>query len=132
MTRLLGTLVAAALLVMSAACGGGDDGGPQAAASSFEKALAADDGGTACTWLAPRTRSELEKSAGAPCPEAILEEDLPRVGASTGTATYGAMAQVHFAEDTLFLAEFGPRWLVTAAGCRPVPEAPYDCTIQGG
>jgi len=42
------------------------------------------------------------------------------------------MAQVRFTGDTLFLSEFRGRWKVLAAGCSPMPRAPYDCSVKGG
>ena len=35
-------------------------------------------------------------------------------------------------KDTLFLARFDQGWRVTAAGCTPHGDLPYDCTVKGG
>jgi hypothetical protein len=82
--------------------------------------------------LAPDTAAELEESAGKPCPQAILDEDLPEPGAVTGTAVYGQWAQVRLNGDTIFLGVFADGWRVVAAGCTPHDDQPYDCTLQGG
>ena len=33
--------------------------------------------------------------------------------------------------DTVFLLRFPDGWRVSAAGCTPQGEAPYDCEVQG-
>lgn len=124
--------VAGVVLVVCAGCGASEDAGPRGAATTFERALENGDGARACDLLAPETRSELEQSAGSSCAEAILEEDLPDAGAVDASSAFGTTAQVRFTADTLFLAEFDGRWKVLAAGCAPVPHAPYDCAVQGG
>jgi hypothetical protein len=86
----------------------------------------------ACAVLAPNTASEVEQSAGKPCAQAILDEDLPAPGAVTGTDVYGQWAQVRLSDDTVFLAVFTGGWRVVAAGCRPRQDRPYDCVLQGG
>jgi len=95
-------------------------------------AVAAHDGAGACAILAPATVSELEESAGKPCPEAILEEDLAPPGSVTRVDVYGQWAQVRLAGDTVFLGAFPGGWRVMAAGCSPREELPYECTLQGG
>ena len=133
MTRTSVLVVGLLLLVATSGCGGdGETEGPRSTAKAFERAVESDDGAAACDLLAPKTRDELEQSAGTPCAEAILAEDLPAAGASTESSAYGSMAQVRFTGDTLFLAEFPDGWRVLAAGCAPKPKAPYDCVVQGG
>jgi hypothetical protein len=95
-------------------------------------AAQADDGAGACATLAPETLAELEDSAGKPCAEAILAEDLAPPGTVESAAVFGQWAQVRLAGDTLFLAVFPDGWRVVAAGCTPRPERPYDCALQGG
>ena len=45
---------------------------------------------------------------------------------------HGRQARVTLTADTLFLALFSTGWKVTAAGCTPRPDQPYDCTVEGG
>ena len=115
-------------------CASVDERG-DAAVSVAVKLLSAvrgQDGGSACAVLAPDTASELEKSAGKPCAEAILDEDLPAPGSVLGTDVYGQWARVRLSDDTLFLGAFPGGWRVVAAGCTARGEKPYDCMLQGG
>jgi hypothetical protein len=122
-------LVVLAALCCSA-CGGGADV-PRSVAKAFEDAIGSGDGAAACNLLAPSTLMELEQSAGSSCAEAILEQDLPAAKTAEGAAAYGSMAQVRFADETLFLAEFDGDWRVLAAGCTPA-DSRFDCTVKGG
>jgi hypothetical protein len=140
-TVLVGTHVRTSLTLLMAAalctgCGAKPEQAPQSVASSFARALAEDDGGTACALLARETKAELEQSAGTACPAAIRDEDLPTDDAVEKAATFGTMAQVVLGQDVVFLTEFKGRWRVMAAGCAPSPSPaagrPYDCQLQGG
>jgi hypothetical protein len=114
-----------------AGCGASDD--PAAArARHFYAALAEDDGSGACADLAPEARLSLEQEEEKPCAEAVLDQDLPSVTGDPSVKVYGSMAQVAFGTETTFLSRFDDRWLLTAVGCAPVPESPYDCTIEVG
>jgi hypothetical protein len=119
-----------------AGCGSESATAPREAATSFARALSAQDGAAACRLLAPETKSQLEQAAGKQCPAAILEEDLPEADAVKDSSTFGTMAQVIFAGDVMFMAEFPSGWKVMAAGCSPAPGQqpgkPYDCQLQGG
>ena len=127
------TLAAAGVLTL-AGCGsvGGREQAASAVAARLLTAVDAKDGAAACAVLAPNTISELEQSAGKSCDQAILEEDLPKPAAVTSSRVYGQWAQVHLADDTVFLAVFAASWRVVAAGCQSRGEQPYDCTLQGG
>ncbi|MGN9763355.1 hypothetical protein [Streptomyces sp. SD31] len=127
-----GVLVAA--LAVSTGCGasGGRGEGASAAAIGFTDALRQGDGRQACALLAPRTLEELEKSERTPCDQAVTQEQLPAGYAVRRVDVYGDQARVVLADDTLFLAHFSAGWKVTAAGCTPRPEQPYDCQVKGG
>lgn len=112
-------------------CGGDQDGAVRDAARDFYAALADGDGATACTLLAPATRSSLEQSSSQECPEAVLAEHLPHVGGIDEVSSFGTMAQLKLDGDTVFLARFRSGWRVMAAGCAPQPVGPYDCRIEG-
>ncbi|MFI5519963.1 hypothetical protein [Streptomyces platensis] len=92
--------------------------------------------GLSCAALAPATREELEETAKSGCGPAISQaiegQELPASGAVRGLDVYGEQARVVLAEDTVFLAHFPTGWKVTAAGCRPRPQRPYQCEIKGG
>jgi hypothetical protein len=126
-------LAAAALLAIS---GCSDLGSREASADDVARKLLTTvdgkDGAAACAVLAPDTAAELVQSAGKPCEQAILDEDLPAPGTVSGTDVYGQWAQVRLTSDTVFLAVFPGGWRVVAAGCTPRQSRPYDCTLQGG
>jgi hypothetical protein len=116
-------------------CGGVDQGAATDTAQRFYASVQAEDGDAACALLVPSTRSELEQSAGKPCPEAILEEDIPSGEGAAATEVFGTMAQVRYAGETAFLARADEGWLVLAVACGDRPpgrERPYDCQVKGG
>jgi hypothetical protein len=128
--------VAVPAVLMLALAGCGDVGQRSAAATEVAvrmlTAVDGKDGAAACAALAPDTAAELEESAGKPCAEAILGEDLPAPGTVTGADVYGQWAQIRLSGDTVFLAAFPGGWRVVAAGCTPRAERPYKCTLKGG
>jgi hypothetical protein len=103
-----------------------------AVAADFHRAVAAGDGSAACVLLAPETASVVAQDADQSCPVAVLQQDVPDGGAVLSRAAYGQVAQVVMAGDVVFLAAFGDRWRVTAAGCSPRENRPYHCLIEGG
>jgi hypothetical protein len=101
------------------------------AALDFGAAVEADPA-EACSLLAPATREELESSEG-PCVTAIADAGLPGGhGPAESVDVYGKDALVKTGSDALFLALFDDGWRVTAAGCTPVADGPYDCTLEAG
>jgi hypothetical protein len=124
--------VTAVAAVLTTGCDAQTAPAARAVAGDFAEAVSADDGRDACALLAPETRSQLEQSSGKVCASAIIEEDLPDPGAVERASSYGTMAEVTFAADTMFVTEFRSGWKVMAAGCAPVPDRPYDCQLQGG
>ena len=121
--------VAVALMLLTG-CGASPSPAKETA-TRFTAAVAQARWRQACGLLTPRTRYELEQSAGSKCPKALSDEDLPRAGDVRGSSRFGTMAQVRFRGDTVFVARFGKVWRVSAAGCRKVPDHPYDCTLEG-
>lgn len=128
----------AALLVLAVVslggCSSGQEDEVRSTAQHFYRALADKDGAAACAVLAPRTRSELEKSAQKDCASAVLEESIPDVTGPGSVQAYGTMSQVRYGGETAFLSRFGAHWKVVAAGCTPPPSQSraYDCQISGG
>jgi hypothetical protein len=134
---LLRTGRAGALAVLAAgllcSCGGGQDEAVARAADDFVQALAQQDGDSACALLAPTTSEELEQSSGQPCSKAVLDEGVIDAGARVSVQAYGTMAQVRFAQDTVFLTRYQSGWRVLAAACAPPSsQGSFDCQLQGG
>ena len=115
-----------------AGCGSTQDSDLEDVATAFYSALSDRDGAAACDVLAPSTRSALEQSAGKPCPDAILEEQLPEAAGVVEVQVFDTAGEVRFDGETTFLGRFDAGWQVVAAGCTPAPPHPYDCTLTGG
>lgn len=121
-----------AVLLVATACGSPADEAAERQASALRSAVAGRDGDAACAALSARTASELEESSGKPCPEAILEEELPTEGQVTRVRVFGTMAEVEYDAETVFLSHYAEGWRVSAAGCTPTPSGIYDCAVTGG
>ncbi|MCX5269381.1 hypothetical protein [Streptomyces sp. NBC_00199] len=123
-----------AIVVTVSSCG--TPSGPRdrvtADVARFEQALAAGQDAYLCAALAPSTREEVEQAAKGRCERAIGGEDLPAAGTVRRVDVFGDQARVVLEDDTLFLARFPDGWKVTAAGCQPRPQQPYQCAIKGG
>ena len=126
---MVATVVAIAAL---SACSGQGTAETEAAGSAASRfsSTAGSDPASACTLLAPQTASELEKSSG-DCAKGLTDADLPAGGRVQEVEVYGLDAIVRLSSDTVFLARFKDGWRVTAAGCKPQGEGPYDCDIKG-
>jgi hypothetical protein len=128
------TLICTLGLATGCSSVGSDTSLSGSAARRFHEALANKELVAACDLLAPRTRQELEQSAKASCPQALSDAGLPDVTTVTTADVYGPNARVVLAGDTgdtVFLARFGTQWKVTAAGCTPRQDLPYDCDVKG-
>ena len=105
-------------------------------AVAFASAIDAGNAAEACAMLAPGTVEEIESSEDVPCEVGILSLGLPGGGQPRSAEAFGRGAIVELDNDTLFLVGDGDGdvrgWRVTAAGCEPRPERPYDCTVKGG
>jgi hypothetical protein len=115
-----------------ASCAGAEDEAATTAAEELQAAVGESDGQQACRLLAPAARTELEDSSGKPCADAVLSEQVGTSGTATGVDVFDTMAQVRFADDTVFLSRFDGAWLVVGAACTPQGERPYDCGITVG
>ncbi|MDX3235045.1 hypothetical protein PV392_04970 [Streptomyces sp. ME03-5709C] len=122
-----------ALVAAVSACGGLTErqDAVSTAAARFEQAWGEQRFGALCSALAPATRDELEQAAKQPCRTAISEEELTAAGEVRHVDVYGGQARVVLEHDTLFLAHFPSGWKISAAGCAPVPQQPYQCKIKG-
>ncbi|MDX2931685.1 hypothetical protein [Streptomyces ipomoeae] len=131
-------VAAGAALVLTVGCGVVEGRRTAAgdAALDFERALGARDGAAVCAVLAPGVREEVEQSSRTTCAKGVLTEEVPAAapvrGGIEGVDVSGRQARVVFPADTLFLSQFSDGWKVTAAGCTPRPERPYQCLLKGG
>jgi hypothetical protein len=134
--RRFGVAVVAALplLTLVASCStlGPDSTAAAGVAAAFHRAVQDGNGNAACAFLAPATMEELEGTSGQSCPDAVLSQDLPDAGDVQDSQAFGRGAQVLMDDDAVFLALFDDRWLITAAGCTPRGDLPYDCSLKGG
>jgi hypothetical protein len=130
----LGILALLGSLVLLTGCSSLGAGPAHAAAAAvrFHRVVAAGDDATACDLLAPRTSEEVAKSVGQSCPKALAGAGLPRSTTARTTDVYGGNARVVLDGDTVFLSRFGAQWRVTAAGCTPRQDLPYDCDVKSG
>jgi hypothetical protein len=133
--RMLAPCVAAVGGIVAAAslggCANSQEGEAQRVAASFYSAVESQDGAAACDALAPETKRELEQSSGKSCSQAILMERLPATGSIGSVRVFGTMAQVRYADETVFLSRFRSGWLVMAASCVPQAHDRYDCQVKG-
>ena len=128
------TSIIAALLVASAlvsGCSSGNDDAATRTAERLHASLQSEDGAAACDLLSDDAQQQLTES-GDSCETAVMDAGIPDTGRVVGVKVYGTAAQVRYDEDVVFLGEFADGWKVTAAGCSPRADAPYDCQVQGG
>lgn len=119
-------------MVLASGCGQADVTGPERAVGAFTQAITTADGARACSVLSPSVAQAVADAVGAPCAQAVLQEDLPGTSPVRAARIDGRSAFVVTGTDTLFLSEFDDGWKVIGAGCRAVGDGPYDCTVSGG
>jgi hypothetical protein len=124
----LGAAGVAAVLTVGAGCTPAGQAAAWNVAGQFETALTDHDGDGACRLLSDEARHRLETASTRPCPAALEALSLP-AGPVRSIQTWGGNSQVHLDGAVLFLAEFHAGWRVTAAGCTPRPDQPYDCVV---
>jgi hypothetical protein len=131
MRNWLGAVAALTMLPLVAGCASSPHRTTvSTAAVSFVQALAEGDGSAACDLLAPDAQKSASGATGTACEDAIIsiEDDDTTIG---GVQVWGDAAQVHVGTDVLFLRRLSGKWLVSAAGCEPQAEGPYDCKVGG-
>jgi hypothetical protein len=114
------------LAVVLAGCSSAQQPELEKVATAFEDGSG--DPGARCDLLAPKALESLEQDQSESCDQAIGQLSLPG-GAVRSVEVWGGDAQVKLAGDTLFLTETHAGWRVSAAGCRPNGDAPYDCEV---
>jgi len=77
-----------------------------------------------------RGARSLESASGKPCVQSLPKLELP-TGAVGQVEVWGDNGQVRLDSGVLFLARFKAGWKVTAAGCQPRQDKPYDCDVEG-
>jgi hypothetical protein len=123
-------LAVAVALGCAAGCTPAGEQAARQTAEQFQAAVRTQDAATACRLLSDEARSSLESASTRPCPEALAALVLP-TGQVGPDEVWGRNAQVVLDSGALFLAEFRAGWRVTAAGCTPRPDQPYDCQVEG-
>jgi hypothetical protein len=119
------------ILVSSCASLGPDTAVAGDVAAAFHQAVSDQDGSAACALLAPGTVTELEETTGESCDQAVLDQDLPDADTVQDSQAFGRGAQVVLDADVVFLSIFDGQWRITAAGCEPDGDRPYDCAVKG-
>lgn len=122
---------AVAISLALGGCASTGEQAPLVAATEFQAHLRASQPEAACALLSPSARAELEASAGKECAQALPEEHLPADSRRLESSRFGSMAQVRFADETIFLSRFPDGWLIVGAGCTPTTSGVYDCRIKG-
>jgi hypothetical protein len=126
--RALAAVAAACAAGMVAGCSSAERPAVEKVATAFEDQSA--QAQQRCDLLAPATRDTLEKDASAACADAMQQVAL-KGGTVRSVQVWGGDAQVQLTGDTVFLTQTPSGWRVTAAGCEPRGEAPYDCDVEG-
>jgi hypothetical protein len=100
-----------------------------ASARALFQAVDRHDGRAACAALAPAAAESLA-TGGSACEDEIMKVGLTG-GPISHVQVWSDRAQLRAGSDTVFLAQFGGHgWKVTAAGCEPRRDRPYDCEIE--
>jgi hypothetical protein len=122
-------------LLAGAGCGTKDDErSVGTVADRFYSALRAHAGDRACAQLSTNAVKTLESASGRSCAEAINKLKLPGVRTAHSTVYLdSARAEVAGAEpgEAAFLDRTALGWRISAAGCTPKGDGPYDCELEG-
>ncbi|WP_306635126.1 hypothetical protein [Pseudarthrobacter siccitolerans] len=119
----------AALLAVSGCAP--DGAAPADAAQEFHQDLSRSDWSAACAMLQSDTRGKTAQEQESSCEDHLGNLQIQEPGTVTRTEIYGRAAFVEFEHDAVFLAAAGGGWKVTAAGCTPNGDAPYNCEVGG-
>jgi hypothetical protein len=130
-SRALLVLILLAVLAGTAGCGrGGAATSVRTVTDQFFAAIDSGDGERACAQLDPETRAALEDQEKSACRDAITQLDL-QASRVEDVKVYVRSAMVELASgDAAFLDEGQEGWRLSAAGCTPVGDKPYDCDLE--
>ena len=99
-------------------------------ATEWLGAAAAGDAARLCALLSPAA-AESAATGDQSCEQAVGDLELPGGGSVSAVEVWSDEAQVRGSSDTLFLVRLADGWRVSAAGCTPRPDRPYDCDVAG-
>lgn len=128
---LISLVIACAISVVACGSLSGDSAAAGNVARAFYSAVQNGHGTQACHLLAFNVAHQLKQSSGKPCAQAVTHAGLNNPGHVTRVGSYGHSAWAVFEKDTVFLSVFPGGWRVTAAGCTPRGDRPYDCLVKG-
>ncbi|MEP7019579.1 MAG: hypothetical protein ABI808_02935 [Pseudonocardiales bacterium] len=130
-SRLSGALIGVALILVLGGCtpSGSSDAAADVAAQ-FVDAISRHDGGQACDLLTANARSSASGATDTPCAQAVLNVKENGIDVQA-VQIWGDRAQVKVGTDVLFLAHYDSGWRVNDAGCKPQPDAAYQCDVGG-
>jgi hypothetical protein len=129
--RALCAALAAAAAGGLGACRDDDAEAVRTTAVRFHAAVAAHQGAVACRELTDAAVDELETSRRRPCARAVL-----RLGLDAARPLRERVFENNASVDltggqTVFLDHTDEGWRISAAGCEPRHEQPYDCELEG-
>jgi hypothetical protein len=131
MSRLACALVAGLALLALGGCGSaGDRSAARTAAKRFYAALDRGDGRAACAELSSDASQELAKSEKAPCSEAVMGLREPHARIVRVVVFQGSAKVDLSGGKSLFLDDESDGWRISAAGCEPQGQEPYDCELE--
>jgi hypothetical protein len=125
-----GLAVVAVLLAGCSSLGPGSEEATDATTRFFES-LAEGDGTAACALLNESAREAVEEQTDARCADGVLTLGLDPDARPDGTEVYSRAAFVRTGPTAVFLTPGDDGWLIRAAGCEPVADAPFDCVLDG-
>jgi hypothetical protein len=121
-------LLGVGIVLVLTGCGSAESDDARTAATAWFGVIATRDAAAACDLLVPAAAEALETAGGRSCTAALLDLNLAG-GVVTRLAVWGDRAQARTAEDTVFLIRLSAGWKVSAAGCTPERDRPYDCEV---
>ncbi|MFN2615724.1 MAG: hypothetical protein ABR581_01225 [Thermoleophilaceae bacterium] len=127
-------LIAAGIALLAiAGAGCGTDNSSQAVrhtVQGFYAGLQRHDGAAACRELSDDARSSLESQEKKPCDQAVLSLGLSSSPIGP-VQVYVTDARANLTGgEAVFLDQTPQGWKISAAGCKPKHEKPYDCELQ--
>ena len=104
-----------------------------AVSDGFHAAVEERNGAAACARLSKDAAERLVRQEKRPCPQAVLELDLPAGARASAAEVYVTSGYARLTGANVAFLEDGPEgWRITAAGCSPgSPGHPYDCELGG-